>query len=334
MADLHETFIDFNDNIIKLSPTRKKELRAERDKVREDIKKYFKENRDKHSVGSKGQGSFMMNTTILPLDDEYDIDDGVYIFGTAEDKPTTETAHSWILAALKERTLKDKNTCVRVICGGDYHIDLPIYYKLKNSGSENIRDEEDIPQLAHKAEDWLQSDPYEFFVWFRTESKDKPQLKRIIRYLKAWTDNKSSDSLRLPSGMVFTILATNNFVESDKRDDKSLLKTLEAIQEKIDDTRFNTASYVCKRPTVDKKENLLNKYSADTTKTNFLNSLNSFIVSGRQAIAKASKKEACSKWQKHLGDRFPCNSIVESDEDIAIAFPTSDKIKHDNKSAL
>ena len=65
MADLHETFVSFNDNI-KLSEKRKKELRTSRNAVREDIRKYFDENRDKHTVKFKGQGSFSMNTSILP----------------------------------------------------------------------------------------------------------------------------------------------------------------------------------------------------------------------------------------------------------------------------
>ena len=88
---------------------------------------------------------------------------------------------------------------------------------------------------------------------------DKNQLKRIVRYLKAWTDNKRH--LNLPNGMIFTILAVNNYVAKD-RDDEAFLETLKAIQKSIDDTRHNWASYECKRPTIDKTENLLDKYSS------------------------------------------------------------------------
>jgi len=117
MANLHETFIDFNDSIISLSPKKKGELRISRNAVRDDIRKYFKNNRDKHTVGFKGQGSFMMNTTILPISGEYDVDDGVYIFGEEEDRPKPQAAHNWICEAVKNRTNQDtidKNTCVRV----------------------------------------------------------------------------------------------------------------------------------------------------------------------------------------------------------------------------
>ena len=90
---------------------------------------------------------------------------------------------------------------------------------------------------------------------------------------------------------------------------------------------------MCYRPTVDTHENLLDKYSSDTTKNNFLDALDSFIKSGSQAIEMKSKKDACAKWQKHLGDRFPCKNIIEEPEEIAKVFVYPDQIRTDNKSA-
>ncbi|MDM1537662.1 CBASS cGAMP synthase [Myroides odoratimimus] len=337
MANLHDTFTEF-DGIIKLNSTKKSSLRTSRNSIRDDIRKYFNEKRDKHSVSFKGQGSFMMNTTIKPITNEFDLDDGVYIFGKEEDRPTPQTAHNWILDAVKDRTSSenlDKNTCVRVVYKSDYHVDLPIYYKVKKSNDEISLDDE-VPELAHLSKGWIQSDPYAFKKWFDDQAKGKAQLKRIVRYLKAWSDKKQNDnsSLRFPSGMVFTILASNNFVE-DERDDNSLLETLKAIQKEIDDTRFTYAYYECYRPTVDKNENLLDKYAAETTKNNFLNALDSFIKSGEQAIELESKKDACAKWQKHLGNRFPCSSIKEEEDSKSSArvFSSPDQLKFDNKSA-
>lgn len=336
MADLHSTFIEF-DGIIKLSSTKKDSLRKSRNAIREDIKKYFDENRDNHTVNSKGQGSFLMNTIIQPISGEYDVDDGVYIFGKEDDRPTVQTAHNWILKAVENRTSstpQDKNTCVRVIYKGDYHVDLPIYYKIEKT-EETFFDTDDTPQLAHLTKGWIESDPYAFKLWFDDEAKDKPQLKRIIRYLKAWSDKKQNDntSLRFPSGLIFTILASNYLIE-DNRDDIALLETLKSIQSKIDDRKFLWASYSCYRPTVDENENLLDRYSAETTKNNFLDALDSFIKSGEQAVELESEKDACAKWQKHLGNRFPCNSIEEKDSNSkARVFSNPDQINFDNKSA-
>ncbi len=336
MADLHETFIEFNNNI-KLGSTKKTELRTSRNAIRKDIEKYFADNRDKHTVSFKGQGSFMMNTTILPISGEYDVDDGVYIFGKEEDRPSTSTVHNWIYEAVKNRTEQetiDKNTCVRVQYAKRYHVDLPIYYKTERNSDESIYDEDEVPLLAHKSKGWIESDPYAFKKWFDEQAKNKPQLKRIVRYLKAWSDKKTEQNSQIifPSGMIFTILASKNYYVSD-RDDEALLETLKAIQEEIDDRGDKNGEYVCNRPTIDSSENLLKKYSSDTTKNNFLNALDSFVSSGEQAIAMKSKKDACAKWQKHLGDRFPCSNIKEDSESLAKAFVYPDQIKSDNKSA-
>lgn len=332
MADLHETFVIFDDNI-KLSENRKKELRKSRNAVRDDIRKYFDDNRDKHTVKFKGQGSFSMNTSILPLSGEYDVDDGIYIFGKEEDRPTPSKAHGWILKAVEKRTNQnsiDKNTCVRVRYAAQYHIDLPIYYKTTDNENEYFYDSSDVPELAHKVEGWIKSDPYAFRLWFDEKSSGNKQLKRIVRYLKAWTDNRHN--LNLPSGMIFTILAVNNFVAKE-RDDEAFLETLKAIQLVIDKSKNFWASYECFRPTVDITENLLNKYSSETRKKNFLDALDNLITSGKQAIETKSKKDACAKWQKHLGDRFPCSTIQEKDEDVAKAFNSPDQLRYDNKSA-
>lgn len=331
MANLHDTFLEFND-IIYLSSKKKSELRTSRNSIREDITKYFIEKRDKHTVKYKGQGSFSTNTCILPISGEYDVDDGVYIFGKEEDRPTPQTAHNWIYEAVKDRTDQhtvDKNTCVRVQYAKKYHVDLPIYYKPIETNDEFFYDSENISELAHKSKGWIKSDPYAFRKWFDKKASDRAQLKRIIRYLKDWIDNKSD--LKLPSGMVFTILAVEHYSPME-RDDETLLNILEKIQEAIDDVKFKSASYSCYRPTVDTTENLMDKYSSETRKKDFLRALDSFIISGKQALILKSKKDACAKWQRHLGSRFPCANIVEDDEQLAKSFAFPGVIRN-NKSA-
>ncbi len=337
MANLHYTFMEFDNDVIKLGSSKKSELRTSRNSVRSDIERYFDKNRPNHNVHFKGQGSFVMHTTILPISGEYDVDDGVYIFGKEEDRPTPQTAHNWVYDAVKDRTCQetiDKKTCVRVQYAKQYHVDLPIYYKTESSTDEFTIDIDEIPQLAHKSKGWIASDPYAFKLWFDSETNRKPQLKRIVRYLKAWTDNKRdiNGKLILPNGLILTILACNNYHSND-RDDLSLNETLKNIQKAIDDRESFFSSYVCYRPTIDQNEDLLEKYSSPTTKNNFLDTLDSFIKSASQAIEMKSKKDACAKWQKHLGERFPCSYIEEDPEELAKAFFYPDQIKSDNKSA-
>ncbi|SFM54264.1 hypothetical protein SAMN03159341_1463 [Paenibacillus sp. 1_12] len=156
-----------------------------------------------------GQGFYMMNTTVTPIDGEYEIDDGIYLEHLKDtdekDWATPVTVHNWIVKAMKEHTTTDpvdKNTCVRVIYKANYHVDLPIYVKKTDAH----------PKLAHKTKGWIDSYPKELTKWFNDEVKEKGnQLKRLVRFLKAWKDNKEG-VVKLPSGMFLTILAANHFV--------------------------------------------------------------------------------------------------------------------------
>ena len=180
----------------------------------------------------------------------------------------------------------------------------------KKVGPDKIEEdgESTIPQLAHKSKNYIDSDPREFYKWFNDKAND--QLKRIVRYLKAWRDKQNkSYSTKLPSGLVLTILATNNYVE-DERDDIAFRDTLEAIKSKIDD------NYECKRPTTKKDEDLLEKYS----ESHFKDRLNKFIDSGNKAIDLSNPKEGCKKWQKHFGDRFVCANIEDKSNNSAKSY--------------
>ena len=311
MANVHNTFIEFNNRIYS-TPEKRRILKDMRRAIKTDIKQYFKANRGNYSVKLKEQGYFSTKTTILPIDGEYDV--GVYISGTEENRPTPEIAHNWIVKAMKNRTNQntiDKKTFVRVKCAKSYHIDLPIYYKSTDSDDENLFPSSDVPKLAHKTKGWIETEPYAFKRWFKKGLSGKSQLKRIMRYLKAWSDNKSH--LKLPSGMVFTVLAVNNYEYHD-RDDKAFLQTLKNIQEKIDSTRSIWAYYVCKRPSTDQDENLLNRYSSAKRKRDFLDALNNIIISGEKAIEHKSEKDACEIWQKYLGNKFGYSNSKEYDE--------------------
>lgn len=304
MADCNNLFIEFN-NTISLDDPKKKKLIESRNLLREDIRTYMKKNKpDEIAPEFYGQGSYMMKTIVNPFstEEEYDLDDGVYFKDKdLEDRKDTSTYHEWIYEAVKDRTKKqiDKNTCVRVIYSDGHHIDLPIYFIIEG----------EIPELAHKSDGWVISDPREFYRWFRDESKDKDQLKRIVRYLKAWCDkeNNGNKNIKMLSGMIMTILATNEF-SSDEREDIAFRDTLSKINNKL------TSLFSCYRPTTPTSEDLLKEIS-DTRKDNFLNKLSAFLTSANQAIKNPNQKKACLKWQKHFGDRFSCSNAKEEIED-------------------
>ncbi|MEO7982537.1 MAG: cyclic GMP-AMP synthase DncV-like nucleotidyltransferase [Bacteroidota bacterium] len=311
MANCHSIFLDFNE-LIRLHQSKRKSLRASRREIRRKIKKFFDENK-KNEIRPKfhGQGSWEMDTIINPIPREenlngsvvtllyYDIDDGIYFIGNENpgDRKSIQTYHDWIYEAVKGHTSKDpidKNACVRVIFADGHNIDLPIYYK-----------QGDTPELAHKIRDWIDSDPKKFTEWFNTKADLNEQLRRVVRYLKAWKDYREfCRNTSFPSGLVLTILAATYFHASD-RDDLSLKETLIKIEAAL------SAQFVCNRPTVPERENLLAKYG---NKDYFLEQLRNFISDAKKALEEKNQNKSCGLWQKHLGDRLPCHLAEDKNE--------------------
>jgi len=289
MANCHGLFTDFDDRV-KLSSSKRQSLATSRDALRDKIRKDFKNRRDIVLPKYHGQGSYMMYTIITPADEDYDVDDGVYFLVDEEPIQTIETLHRWVCEAVEDHTDQspvDKNTCVRVLFKAGYHVDLPIYYKTPKGK----------PRLGHKRDGWVESDPKEFMEWFDEQADARGQLKRIVRYLKAWKDYLANS---MPSGLVLSILAARN-IRYNGRDDVAMRDTLIAIHEKLD------RNFSCYRPTTPSGEDLLADYS-DTSRDYFMERLKSFIASAGQAIEHPGMASACAKWQRHLGPRFDCSS--------------------------
>jgi hypothetical protein len=84
MANLNNSFVDFNKKI-KLSDVDRKKLLLKR----ESLRKRMKENYAKLPVDVRkalemkfqSQGSYVMDTIIKPIKEDYDLDDGVYFLG-------------------------------------------------------------------------------------------------------------------------------------------------------------------------------------------------------------------------------------------------------------
>ena len=308
MANNHEQFIAFND-AIKATPTRRNTLKTNRDALRDKIRKYFKENwPNKPSPSFYWQGSYAMSTLLNPIKDEdglgaYDLDDGIYFFGDDDERESIDWYHTEILKAVEKHTsqgAKDNKPCVTVYYADGHHIDLPAYYWL--DGKEH-------PQLAHRDSDWTDSDPRELSDWFKGR-KEHPQLRRIVRYLKAWTDFiTDSKGKKMPTGCSLMMLAVEHYV-ADTRDDIALKEVLVGMH----DALSKDDGFHCYRPTFPINEDLFENYS-QTKKNDFLSELKSFRDDAERAINSKNPHDACLKWQKHFGDRFSCSTAKDEDED-------------------
>lgn len=312
MANNHDQFIEFND-VIRVTDTQKSTLRRNRNAIRDKIKNYYKETYP-NDIQPKFnmQGSYAMHTILNPLKDSdgsgtYDLDDGIYfISDNEEDRLTIAEYHKRILNAVKGHTTtgeEDKDPCVRVLYADGHHIDLPIYFKSENNDDENH------PQLAHKKDGWIDTDPKNFYEWFNGKEQH-PQLRRLVRYLKAWCEYiRFEKNKKMPTGCILTMLAERHYVE-DSRDDLALQKLLTSLYNELSQTN----GFHCYRPTFPENEDLFSTYS-ETRKNNFLNELKSFKDDAERAIASKNQREGCLRWQKHFGDRFSCSSAKDIDED-------------------
>lgn len=296
MADCDTLFKEF-DETIKLGSSYKDDLRGSRADLRKKVRARLRE--ENYEVSFHEQGSLAMSSIIKPKDDDYDVDDGIYLAREEEPEDSIETLHRWVAEAAEDHTSippADRNPCVRVFFKAGYHVDLVIYYK----------PEFDHSKLAHKRDGWIVSAPKEFMDWFDDRTRERPQLKRLVRYFKAWADNLRSE---MPRGLLFTILATNHY-RADERDDVAFLETMRSIHDTL------RISFTCHRPTTP-QEDLFDGYS-ETRKAYFLDRLDAFIASGDAAIEEPNQKEACKKWKRHFGDRFSCSNAEDQLDDAKV----------------
>lgn len=293
MANLDTEMKIFHGRIV-LPPGKEEFLRTARDAIRERIRKYFRESLQIQAPKFRGQGAHAMRTMINPIAGEYDIDDGVYLQHLdRRDKIkwlTPETFHLWIFNATDGHAYETPElmkSCIRVTYGGHYHVDLPIYAELDGT--------------FHMAEcgtrGWHASDPRALTDWFVTAVKTHgEQLRRVVRYLKAWADFQAHRRGKLPGGLIVTVCGVCNFV-ADERDDIALAKTLRAIEHDIDIIVFvlNPA---------DMTEELTAQ-TTDAQKKRFQEAIKEAVVDANQAIEMEDRHQASKLWANQLGDRFP-----------------------------
>lgn len=287
MANSHSLFQNFNTNI-SITTSKKDKMKNSKEELRKRIRKYFKDNHPQYEPKFYIQGSYKMKTCIRTKDDICDLDDGVYFF--REPDVTSTTLQTWVKNAVDGFTSENpehRKKCIRNIFKSDYEIDMPVYYKKEN---------EDY-MLAIKNIGWEKSDPKELVDWFNKQKDNDGVLLKMVKFLKAWCDNKRNN---MPNGLAMTILssnAKNKIALNKERDDISLRDILKEIKKSLD------FKFECIVPALP-NDNLFADYD-DTRKNNFLNALNDFITDADKALDETNKLKSSNLWRKHLGVRFP-----------------------------
>jgi hypothetical protein len=279
------------------------------------------------------QGSWAYKTLNAPAQNpqQADVDDGAYMplsFVAQTSRPSVassiffaaaEAALAPLITAKSWQLVTDKPTCIRIVIGPRAHIDVPLYAipdkefvtlakAAFDHGHKGLMEamrakaEKDawtaLPRnsvlLAHREDNWIASDPRPVKEWFVNEVTAKgEQLRRVVRYLKAFRDWKWSSGG--PSSILLMAAATPHFEKRDRRDDLALLEVVAKIPETLRKGVVNP---------VDKKESLTDRLGAEKVEE-AAKSFEEFEKFLRGAVNAGSASQACVWMVGQFGPRFP-----------------------------
>jgi len=286
------------DEKITISSNKKSKLKEGKDKIKDIIKKYSRNNNKLTVPGFKLQGSYKMGTLIKTQNNKCDIDYGIYFF--SEPNISNETIFNNIKKGLVKGEIREKDIilkkkCIRVVYSKSFHIDYSVYY------FDKIEEE---PYLLPKSGGLEPSDPKRVWEWFRKKRNNNgKQVLRLVRYFKAWGDfQKHSKGRKMPSGLALSVWAAHpNLYHRHERDDVALFRTVLNLYKTL--SKFDIDEWECELP-VHPYDNLiedLNYFQRD----NFLKTLENLVWNASIAITAGVKEDAIEIWRGEFGKRFP-----------------------------
>ncbi|MFL6968441.1 CBASS cGAMP synthase [Pseudomonas alvandae] len=214
------------------------------------------------------QGSWAYKTLNAPCKppQQADLDDGTYLpFSYMESAPPSEMSSilfntvEAILDELAEEKgwglVTDNPNCTRLVIDSETHIDVPVYSipddeflqlnearasmeqkGLTMDSAFSIDDNWDLLPtqgvlMATKKNGWRDSDPRPVKEWVEGEVNLKgDQLRRIMRYIKAWRDNQDWEADKDPKSILLMVATAEAFdVAIHGRDDLALVKVCKEL---------------------------------------------------------------------------------------------------------
>lgn len=337
---LQKQFNQFHETI-KLTDTEdNKLLREKRDILIGDLRDYFEkkakdEETAKITFVAENQGSYSMGTGIKPLEsDDYDID-VMLLFNFSKEDHKPVKVKDWVYEALykkAKRTVEYKKPCVRVqyIKAGEenFHVDLASYANINNDGKTYLSKGKPTSSSAEKK--WEESNPKALKDKINnrfSNSDDRQQMKKVIRYLKRWKDLKfKSQGNGRPTGIAFTALAYDHFspeisrVSFDSSVEPNDLVALRKLVSKIIDQFGWLKGRIATHLPVEPGNDLFERLSDGQCKT-----LKEKLENLKSVLEKAENEpdphEASKMLNKELGEDFPIVEKNQSAQKRALAFP-------------
>ncbi len=293
MANLCEDFEIFHERIA-LTKHNQAARGIARQAVRDRIRRYFHQNLNVRAPNFLSQGTCAANITVNPIGGEHYIEEGVYLQHLdkhcQDGWPSAHDVHQWLIKATQGYAVPDTDgdpACVRLRLSKHLQIALYCYTDLNGQYFQAVKN------IAN----WSCIHPLALAGWFRSYVNQRgEQLRRIVRYITAWTDFQSKHRGIMPDASILTVLATYNF-NDDYRDDLALAKTLEAISNYV-------RSIVYVLNPVNINEELSDKLT-DTQKIDFQEAAEEAANIASAATVINCAHMASKLWRKLFGSRFP-----------------------------
>lgn len=229
MATLHDCLIDFHEKI-KLEMDDKEILREKRKIVEEAINDNLSLSAD---YSFFDQGSYSTHTGTKPIkEDDYDIDRGMIIQATEEYlsvKAAKQEVYNALVKEFGKANVTVKVPCVTVSFPSDgVHVDIAIYREENGVHYLGKGKLNSLPENRF----WEKTDPKKLrdkINSAQSDSDDRKQFRRTIRYLKRWKDLKFKGQDQRPTGIGLSVFAVNKFQPKYSLDPVSLEKKYDDV---------------------------------------------------------------------------------------------------------
>ena len=246
MYNCHDDILAYHDEKVTLPKKERDEMRDRRNTNRNRLKNGLENDGEPAPSNFQSQGSYAHRTMVQHPEKDYDIDDGVYFWkdhlkGPRDGDKSARDAKEMVRKALDDERFKKppevRTNCVRVYYDAGYHVDIPVYRKVK---TEDIWGDESI-HYEIASSDWKESDPMEVTRWFNEQNKKQSpdttngrQLRRQTRLNKAFARSRESWRPRIATGFMITTLLVNECYRPRlEREDEALYDTMVAMRNRL-----------------------------------------------------------------------------------------------------
>lgn len=317
-------FKKFNDKI-KLDYDVNSELAEKRD----ILVGILKNNQELPYFKTINQGSYGMHIGVEPIDKRYDIDVGLK-FNVSKNDYEPMDLKKLIFESLENHTeygAEIKKSCVTVTYKKDgeaaYHVDLVTYVY------ENEENEDSQIFIAKGIENnkdsivWEKADPDGLvnYINDKVEKGEKrDQLRRVIRYIKRWKNNKfSCIGNSEPPSIGITLIAVDNFLYYEDDDLEALINVVKIINDKFFPVGISDKSRLLYRINLPLPNFLKFEYGIDIFKkmlnsqmTDFKDKVEKLINDLNEVKNEIDEQEKYKKLNKIFGDDFEVLGIQNS----------------------